>query len=467
MKPAAALFSSESGKWLAGSLGPLAQKLTSGAISQEQYSAHYDLAMSTVPTRCPTGSANPLTLKDFGYFYNEKGELRTIKDPTSGFIWLGQKHYDYLGEVIVEHIYSILEGPEFGLKRLMVPLKDTSSPTSRSPKRPREEEGDENDAVAALMGVASEEAPVNETMGRAESGVSIDTAVDADEVEDDVSVPIFASPDLNQYDSVMLLSQGSGAVRPGMWARALCVNNSLEVGTIFSYLREAIKRGWGVVVTNPNENTGFSGCRSIHDNVTLWGPENAEAAMSADVKGVLDSPDANADSGDLNPTTAYWLGSRDLDWKAYSSVIMRKSALPVPNSTNPPKHTVHVYNNLILPSRAKSVYIVAHSYGGVCTGGLLRDAAAFPDLEKRCVAIAFTDAINTVSRNDGKAVRAFNKERVVNWVASRKPLDTKLGSDSQGGNREVSAGHDTHEWTSASCCSSVFRYFDEAAAKHN
>ena len=38
-------------------------------------------------------------------------------------------------------------------------------------------------------------------------------------------VPIFVSPNLDQKATVLLLVQGSGAVRPGIWARALCIND--------------------------------------------------------------------------------------------------------------------------------------------------------------------------------------------------------------------------------------------------
>ena len=42
-------------------------------------------------------------------------------------------------------------------------------------------------------------------------------------------VPIFVSPNLDTKATVLLLVQGSGAVRPGIWARALCINDQ-EVG---------------------------------------------------------------------------------------------------------------------------------------------------------------------------------------------------------------------------------------------
>lgn len=66
---------------------------------------------------------------------------------------------------------------------------------------------------------------------------------------------------------LMLLIQGSGAVRPGQWARALCINDTLDNGTIFPYLRKAISLGYGwflnlfitdwkgVIIFNPNQNS--------------------------------------------------------------------------------------------------------------------------------------------------------------------------------------------------------------------
>lgn len=51
-----------------------------------------------------------------------------------------------------------------------------------------------------------------------------------------------------------LIIQGSGAVRAGMWARAVCINDSLEMGSILPYLVRAKKNGLGVIVFNPNLN---------------------------------------------------------------------------------------------------------------------------------------------------------------------------------------------------------------------
>jgi len=68
-------------------------------------------------------------------------------------------------------------------------------------------------------------------------------------------VPIFVSPNLASKDTVLLLVQGSGAVRPGIWARALCINDvrGLHWGSMLPFLEQCDARGWGVVILNPNE----------------------------------------------------------------------------------------------------------------------------------------------------------------------------------------------------------------------
>jgi hypothetical protein len=66
---------------------------------------------------------------------------------------------------------------------------------------------------------------------------------------------IFLSEDaLTNPDKLMLIIQGSGAVRAGQWARALCINASLRYGTILPYLKQAKDNGYGVIVFNPNLN---------------------------------------------------------------------------------------------------------------------------------------------------------------------------------------------------------------------
>lgn len=43
----------------------------------------------------------------------------------------------------------------------------------------------------------------------------------------------------------------------GQWARALCINNTLEMGSILPYLKKCKELGFGVIVCNPNLNYDF------------------------------------------------------------------------------------------------------------------------------------------------------------------------------------------------------------------
>jgi hypothetical protein len=88
---------------------------------------------------------------------------------------------------------------------------------------------------------------------------------------------IFMSPDaLTNEGTLCIILQGSGAVRydtlhvansivrsiigvmlhrPGQWARALCINESLTIGSILPYLTRCAERKWATIVLNPNQTS--------------------------------------------------------------------------------------------------------------------------------------------------------------------------------------------------------------------
>jgi hypothetical protein len=66
--------------------------------------------------------------------------------------------------------------------------------------------------------------------------------------------PIFVSQGYERADKLLLIIQGSGRVRAGVWGCNLCIHESLEQGTMLPYLRMATALGYGVIVFNPNEN---------------------------------------------------------------------------------------------------------------------------------------------------------------------------------------------------------------------
>jgi len=137
----------------------------------------------------------PTNLAGFGYGFHE-GKLTKLDSDghftDEGFQFVDQAHYEALGDVIDEEVYSLLE-KEGGLDRITV---GTSKPASF----------------------------------------------------------IFCSKDYMTSDKLLVLIHGSGVVRAGQWARRLIINEDLDKGTMLPFITHAKKTGWGVVVMNTNLN---------------------------------------------------------------------------------------------------------------------------------------------------------------------------------------------------------------------
>ncbi|CUI14196.1 Hypothetical protein, putative [Bodo saltans] len=342
---------------------------------------------------------DPVSLQDFGYAYQPDGTLRHIATQTP-FKFLSQKHYDLLGNAVVEEIYRMMESSEMNLRRHPFPL-------------------------------------------------------DAD-LASEPSCPIFASANAEECETVMLLCQGSGAVRPGMWARALCMNNTLDRGTVFPYIRDAQSRGWGVLVLNPNENLG----------AVPTGNGAANANEGDAPPAVATSSSATADG--IDAIRAAWVDVSKEEWAAKSRAE-RAAMQWIRDSDAPEVHMISAYNN-VLPAlfpNMKRLLIVAHSYGGKCVTALVRSVIVQSNDEGKSArfhslvpAIALTDAINDLKRQDRKTVKSFMQQRTINWIASSKHLDASMPIGPEK-SLELSSGHTDHVHTSESCRTSVMSLFDE------
>ncbi|XP_011877444.1 PREDICTED: UPF0528 protein CG10038 [Vollenhovia emeryi] len=194
-------------------------------------------------------------LQKFGYDFDEDGRLRQF-DMVSGLTNKGfefkvsnneehnQKRYEELGEIITCYVYELLQLE--GLEKVPVPKISQSSLESRS--------------------------------------------------------FIFASPNIYDYDKLIILIHGSGVVRAGQWARRLIINDNISTGTQIPYIRKAKELNYGILVLNTNDN------------------ERIVAGESHKI-----------------------IGSED-----------------------PHKHVETVWNDYIRNCKAKHIAIVAHSYGGQC-----------------------------------------------------------------------------------------------------
>jgi len=209
-----------------------------------------------------------------------------------------------------------------------------------------------------------------------------------------------------------MLIQGSGAVRAGMWARALCINNDLALGSVIPYIHKAQAIGYGVIVLNPNYNSTYHPPKEVKRELFL--------GLSVEIE---------------EPKTVKFPGSK-----------------------SPVEHDVYVWDKIVSKSVAKSVCIVAHSAGGHGAVMLLKNREE--EVKRRVCAIAFTDSVHSVGPRDGKSVVKFIKERCRNWVTSDEELDTEVGSPFYDCPR-VSAGHDRHEFTSGCAIEGVFKFLIE------
>jgi len=297
---------------------------------------------------------------DFNYAYDENGILRNTINGDK-FHWVNQAHYDALGDLIIDYIQNKMK-EDYKMEEVWLPL------------------GAEEGAIARNN--------------------------------------IFLSPNALQADKLILLIQGSGAVRPGLWARALFIHDSLDLGSILPYLKRIQEAGWGVIVFNPNQNAVFAD-----------------------------------DEGDAD------LKCREAFLSTKKIIRPARNVIRIPGSETPSRHCVYVWDNFVTKAAASQICIIAHSAGGACTMDLLREreTEALPRLR----GVAFTDSVHWVSPRDPPAVRRFIKEHAINWVKSDAPLDTPVKSHADDGCPCISAGHPKHEFTSGCAITSVFKFLAE------
>ena len=69
-----------------------------------------------------------------------------------------------------------------------------------------------------------------------------------------MSNEFYAPSKSNSEKTALVLIQGTGAVRAGVWARSVVVNDSLEIGSMLPQIEWANENKLPVIVMNPNYN---------------------------------------------------------------------------------------------------------------------------------------------------------------------------------------------------------------------
>ena len=123
---------------------------------------------------------------------DEYGVLRQKYDASKGIEWKGQENYDFVAEALMKYIQERMIS-EKGLREVLIPEdKDT---------------------------------PINYR-----DGPKSDISMSPD------FLPDFKGP---VKDSALILIQGTGSVRAGVWARSVCLNENLEKGTMLPLIDAA------------------------------------------------------------------------------------------------------------------------------------------------------------------------------------------------------------------------------------
>ena len=282
------------------------------------------------------------------YKYNEKGELvHKTTGEKCGRVNT-QKEYELIGEYVEKYIeIKLIE--TFNLVKLYVPNNNSTDFTKR----------DENQSQCKIL--TSQDFPTN--------------------------------------PKCLMLIQGTGAVRLGQWARSVCINENIYLGSMIPYVKKALENKWSIIIYNPNERRDFINKYNI----------------------IKEFP------------------------------TMEKHSLYVYNNI------VKTNNNI------KEIYIVAHSMGGECTVQILLDNKEDLLSGKiKKIAFTDSVHGSSYNKLGKEGIDKF-REISRNYICSDEPAGEFIRSyeKAYGGVNCYSSGHNRHEYTSGFAIEEIFKFFNE------
>ena len=288
--------------------------------------------------------------------------LRQVTDESKKFEWQGQEHYDLLGAGVVQYLERSLVS-DVGLEEL----------------------------VAKKEGA-------------------------------DVGVNVFCTPGLQSHEGPLLILVAGSAPggHAGMWARSLCINNSLEYGSMLPYISRAKELGWAVLVTNPN-------VQQAGDD-TIPGSESPHQHL-------------------------------ETVWHQFAAHSKATHVLVVAHSYGG-CGTVHLLKTC-KAAQGRLSAIAFTDAGAFGTGSLLQETVPEDEADKRYKDLQAWRAVSPAAFElAGQDVREVLQAKARNFMASAEPLGTPLSPDTEGCIC-VSAGHTDHVWTSGMSIDIVFDFLKE------
>lgn len=134
----------------------------------------------------------------------------------------------------------------------------------------------------------------------------------------------------------------------------------------------------------------------------------------------------------------------------------------IPINSTSQSHCNYVWEKIVKKTKAREIFVAAHSFGGVCTVNLIKTHSPF--FKKRVKAIALLDSVHKTVTELNFDQRKYFQTVSKNWKKSKKALSTPLPSTTEGCTC-VSAGDPRHEYTSSAAIGDVFMFFNSKSGK--
>ncbi|EAY19982.1 hypothetical protein TVAG_402370 [Trichomonas vaginalis G3] len=207
--------------------------------------------------------------------------------------------------------------------------------------------------------------------------------------------PIYhTSNAFNSPEKLLVIIQGTGRVRAGVWSVGVCAYSGINAGSVLPDIIEAQKRGMEVIVLNPNDPRSDIFMTRYRTNLGMI------------------------------------------------------------------RHTLAVFEDLIIPSDPKRVFILCHSLSGECTIAMIRrfHMWVIPHIK----AVAMTDAYESPPIVEGVKMTSWSKQHFHNWICSDKEINSPLPEGTA--SIHFSAGTKDHSLSTAKARPFIWPFFDENGA---
>ncbi|CCI48196.1 unnamed protein product [Albugo candida] len=211
-------------------------------------------------------------------------------------------------------------------------------------------------------------------------------------------VNIFASHNYRTCSKLLVFVAVSRGLSPGLWSRGLVLHAGIKSGSMLDYFRTALDEGYGILVANPNKNV----------------------------------------------------------------VLMRdgKQRVQIPGSSTPEEHVRSLWDQYINTSKARRVYFLGYSYGGVLIKYLLQTRG--DQLLRRNGAVALIESSHRIEDGDTQSVKSILAHRTMYWESNDLPFQSRLEGDAphRTGCSCLSAGSPTrmnsnHYYVTAFCINKI------------